>query len=88
MQTIKHIEDVISRRRTLVAIIQDGEIALNNMSRDKQAWVSPVKTNHKIILPLEVIEQALEDQMQLLRLELAAIDKQLDAIGSLMGAAV
>lgn len=86
METIDHIEKVIKRRRELVGAIQTGQQAINDVDRKETAWVTAPGNSAFIRIPGETMLPIMEKQLELLEFELAAIDKQLDAIGALMGA--
>lgn len=84
METIKKIEDVIRRRNDLKSRVQRAEACLNT---NTERLVHPVGcSSDSLRIPDNLIRPIIEQQIELLQLELAAIDKQLDAIGALMGA--
>lgn len=87
MDTIKTIEGVIKRRRELVGAIDMATKAIKEAREKGVALVSAQQINTAFIkIPASTMIPIMEAQHELLALELAAIDKQLDAIGALMGA--
>ncbi len=86
MNTIETIESVIKRRRALVGYIESGCLAIEKTKERGFAIISAVQSNHALKLPADAAIPMMEKQVEELQFELAAIDKQLDAIGALMGA--
>jgi hypothetical protein len=85
MNTIKKIEDVIRKREDLAKRVERAEECLESKA---EKLVHPVGySQDSLRIPDHLIRPIIEQQVELLRLELAAIDKQLGAIGSLMGVA-
>lgn len=83
MTTIKKIEDIIRKRDDLAKRVLRAEECLKSTA---EKLVHPVSCSHDSIrIPDHLIRPIIEHQLELLQLELAAIDKQLDAIGALMG---
>ena len=88
METIQTIEGVIKRRRELAGAISFGRQAIETVKAKGVALVSGPQNSAVLKVPAAVMLPIMEAQHELLVLELTAIDKQLDAIGALMGAAV
>lgn len=87
MTTIAKIEQIIRHRTDLANRVDRAKSCLNHgVNNGTEMLVHPVSASgHNLRIPFEIVRAAIEHQLELLQLELAAIDKQLDAIGALMG---
>lgn len=85
METIANIEKIIKRRRELDGAIKSANSAIGTVKEEGCALVSGPRNSNTVKIPAAVMLLVMQNQLELLQLELAAIDKQLGAIGSLMG---
>lgn len=87
MDTVKKIKAALERKANLESHINqlDRGIKHPNVKKRINLWT---QNNDRIDVdvPREAIIAILEKQLQADKAELATIDKQLDAIGALMGA--
>lgn len=87
METVKKIKAILDRKAQLEQNIAEANRALNhvNMSDLLSCWTT---SNGRIDVRVKrlIVEAALSDQIEADKDELGTIDKQLDAIGALMGA--
>ena len=87
MDTVKKIKAILERKANLEHNIKNAYIVTNHasMSGVVSFWTSSSSRYDVQMLPVN-IDQAISAQIEIDKAELATIDKQLDAIGALMGA--
>jgi hypothetical protein len=86
MEAINNIEKIIKHRRELDGTVQSAKSTITTVEKEGCALVSGPRNSNMIKIPASVMLPVMEYQLELLQLELAAIDKQLEALGALRGA--